>query len=447
MITRFVPVALLLSACAPQNAVLSSGQYFGFVSDNTSFSLSKEALDPYDYEKDMWTIDCRNFIDNREKKVLQLTGIADDCEGESNDNRCQDRRLKQLCNDWTESVPETDPEQFRPVHETWLAQSPWWVVTEQLEPWRGEAVITAEEDLQIGFHHRLPGGADFRFAFAIDPTFAPQQCNIESGEPEPRDGDWVAEWSDPNGEIVEQIKNTAGLEHLAKYVDGGSVYLLNADGFQFNPDDTLDYWFMPEQWEAGFGGGRFAEEGFQSRSPRWGLNEVYEYFEVFDPGEGYAVPPRLSELYFCELEEDEKPEDNQCIQDMIAEFQDEIMPSIQSDLNKALSPEGADNQWSPVYTTNLWRTGDGTKAGFDGWGELHYNIVVFDQSPEQMRKLEKGSAFKGAFTLMLDGLDSNSRFLVKGEFEVTKLKLDKWTTTDLRAEKLEENGNSLCVLQ
>ena len=79
--------------------------------------------------------------------------------------------------------------------------------------------------------------------------------------------------------------------------------------------------------------------------------------------------------------------------------------------------------------------------------ELHYNIVAFDKTPEQMAKIQKGDALKGAFVIVADGLDSNSRFLLRGEFEIKKVKADRWTTKDLRAEKLEENGNSLCVLQ
>ncbi len=460
MISRALPALLLLSACTPQNAVLVGGDYFGFISENTSFSLQKESIDPYDWGDDMWTIDCRTFADGKEKRALQLTGIDPECEDNDKRPQCQDRRLKKLCDDWVE-VPQTEPVRYRPEHETWMGQSPWWVVHENLEPWRGEAVITAEGDIQIGFHHRLPGGSDFRFAFVIDPDFAPKQCDIESGEAVPRDGDWLANWS---ASTARQIDGVPGLEHLAKYANAaeldqrgetGAVFFLNSGGFQFNPDNTLDYWFLPEQWEAGYGGGKYSEENFQTRAPRWGINEVYEYFEVYDPGEGYGVEPRASDLFFCELAEGEDPLDNTCFQNLLAELDDEIMPSIRDTYNKALKPAFRDfdaqkewsPDWSPVYHDNTWRPADGRKAGFDGWAELHYNVVAFDKTPAEMAKLEAGDSFKGAFTIVYDGLDSNSRFLVRGEFEVPKLKQDRWTTVDLRALKLEENGNTLCVLE
>lgn len=125
-----------------------------------------------------------------------------------------------------------------------------------------------------------------------------------------------------------------------------------------------------------------------------------------------------------------------------------VVDSINTDLSNTLAPKGAEKvQWAPMYHNNLWRPSDGTKSGFDGWMELHYNMVVFDKTPEQMRALEVGDSINGAFTLVLDGLDSNSRWLVRGEFEVPKIKKDRWVTEDIRARKLEENGNDLCVLQ
>lgn len=438
-----VLVAPFLAACAPQNAVLTSGEYFGFISDSTSFSLQKGSVDPYEWGDDMWTIDCREFATAAEKNALQLTGIDDDCEEGENSERCVDRRQAKLCKDWIEVLPATDPPKYRPEHETWMAQSPWWVVHEELKPWRGEAIITSEGDLQIGFHHRLPGGGDFRFAFVVDPDFAPKQCNIDTGKAEPRDGDWVTEWTE---DFVKQADGVKGLEHMMSYADGGSVFYLTADGFQFNPAETQDYWFMPEQWESGFVQGKFVEETFQSRTPRWGTNEAYEYFEVYDPSEGYGAAIGMDELYYCQLDEGESARDNPCVQGKL-DFLDEVTASIQRDLSAALTPEGADKvDWSPMVHANLWRPSDGTPAGFDGWQELHYNMIAFDQTPEQMAGLQAGDSFKGAFTLVLDGIDSNSRFLLRGEFEVPRLRDDRWTTEDIRARKLEENGNTLCIL-
>ena len=263
----------------------------------------------------------------------------------------------------------------------------------------------------------------------IDPDFAPKQCDYETGKAVERDGNWLENWS----KDLKGMKQSS-FDHMEKYKDTGTLYYLNSTGFQINPKDTADYWFIPEQWEAGYAAGKFAEEDFSSRSPLWGTNELYEFFDTFDPTEGYFTGPDVSELYFCELEEGEDPFQNGCYLDHEERL---------SETSKAIREDYADVQvdFQPVVHNNSWRPSDGSESGFDGWHELHYGWVVVDG------KIEVGGSVSGAFTILLQANDSNSRFLVKGEFEVPKVKKDRWVTEDIRANKLEENGNTLCVLE
>ena len=173
---RFIPVALLLAGCAPQSATLLSGEYFAFLSDTTSFSLAKGTVDPEDWPaKDMWTVDCRAFESKADREAQQLPGALD------------------ICDTWLDI--DDDEVGDYPPDETWMGQTPWWILHENLDPWRGEAIITSEGDFQVGFHHTLPGGEDFRFAFVIDPDFAPKQCDYETGKAVERDGNWLENWS------------------------------------------------------------------------------------------------------------------------------------------------------------------------------------------------------------------------------------------------------------
>lgn len=148
---RTIAPALLLAACSPQNAEITNASYVAFFSDGTSLSLSKGEVDPADQGwASSYNIDCREFETQAEEDTLKL----------------QDPPPLEICgnNNWP------------PVYEEWAVQAGFRVVSEDIEPWRGEAVITAEGDLQIGFHHTMTGGADMRIIIAVDPDFAPTEC-------------------------------------------------------------------------------------------------------------------------------------------------------------------------------------------------------------------------------------------------------------------------------
>jgi hypothetical protein len=58
--------------------------------------------------------------------------------------------------------------------------------------------------------------------------------------------------------------------------------------------------------------------------------------------------------------------------------------------------------------------------------------------------LVAGGQAKGAFSLVLDADQSSTRLFIEGEFEIDKIKNDRWTTANLAHDKLEEAGETLC---
>ena len=433
MLRFLAPLTLLMGGCIPQNASITTGEYFAFLSDSTSFSLTKGVVNPYDWcdgatgptaEGDlpascadrMWTIDCREFENKKERDALELPSPLD------------------ICDKWDFIDADEDPE---PVDETWMGQSPWWVVTEELEPWRGEAILTFEGDLQLSFHHRLPGGEDFRFNFTLDPDFAPTRCTTDAGEAVAVDGDWVANWTEDLRNLIPNNPDKEFPEEFAymePYAATGTLYYLNDDAFQLNPDDTTDLWYFPEQYVAGTGNGKFSEEAFDSRESRYGYNYVYEFFGVYNPSEGYFSPPSQEDIFWVDLEADEDTYESTAYAGMLATV-DDYVNEIRKDYRDAQVI------YEPMWHDNLWRVPDGSPVGFDGWAEVHYSWAVVDGT------IAEGESISGMFNMVTDGNDSNSRFIIRGEFEVDKIKMDRWTQRDLRADKLEENGNSLCFLQ
>lgn len=409
---------LLATGCAPQSAVLTEGQYWAFLSDGTSFSLSKGSVDPADFENN-WNIDCRDLT-QRERDAI---GLEDP--------------LTEVCSNTAGLVDVR--------HEAWLSQSAWHVVNEKLDPWRGEAVITSEGDLQVGFHHRLPGGSDFRFAFVVDPDFQPTRCEVnDAGEIEavPIDGDWLENWTadlhalDPND-------LPAGYELLSDYIGDpeATLFYLNARSVQFNPSKTTEIWSIPLEWRAGFAAGKFADEAFHSRASRAGEPIVYNFYEQW----GQAREANPNDLFFCAMQAGSDPSENTCMNgkvtranQIVEETADELaLVGVSSELADAARGQGTP-AYRPMVHDNFWRTPDGFPGGYDGWVEYHYNWVVVKG------EVARGESVEGVFSLVLDADDSNSRWIIQGRFEIPRIKEDGWTTVDIREQKHAENGTVRC---
>ena len=373
-------LALGLAACSPQTASIEDGdgEYIAYLASSTSQTLFEDTID-FDVAETAFNIDCRELDDESDR----LSSPLDIC------GRRWDR-----------------------AHESWIGNDAYRVVGGALTPWRGEAIITSEGDVQIGFHQRLPGGQDFRFSFVIDPNFQPQRCSENSdGETVAVDidGDWVEEWS--------------------KDEENGIVYYLTSGAFQFNPGETEDIWSLPQEWRSGSATGHFGAEDLSVRRPYYAVPAAYAGIANET---GVAIPE--SALFFSGMEEGDDPTTDgghqgviRTVEDIVEETNDEFL-DIQAPI------------LSRVHT-NEWRMPDGSAAGLDSWVGLHYSWIHFDEGTV----FEQGGSFSGEFQLLFDATESQTRVVANGRFTVNNLKKDRWVTDDVTAAKLEESGTVLCT--
>lgn len=376
--------AALLAGCNPHNAE-TEGKFTAFLSVSTSATIFQDALNLDDFESHT-QVDCRDPDD------VNILGDADTT----------------LC----PAIDDFD-------HERWLGFDGYEVVSSPLEPWRGEAVMTAEGDLLITFHNRLPGGEDFRFAIAVDPRFQPTHCGLIDGQSTVQavDGDWLAEWS-------RDVSAEAG-------GPGGTLFYLNAFAYQFNPSNVEQYWILPDKWLAGAGIAKFAQEDFYIRAVRYGRPSAYTAFEL---EEG---PPDSGDLFYSWMRAGDDPKTNTSHQAMLSEIR-----GIAAETTAEWAMVGADV--TPMVHANDWRAPDGSSPGLDGWGELHYNWIRFDQPATD---LVAGAPATGAFSLVMDAGESQSRLLIDGTFNIDLIKKDRWTVGDLSALKTAEYAADQCGAQ
>ena len=408
MFARIAPLTVLMAVgCTPQTATLSDANYSAFMSEATSFSLLKGSVEPDKWD-DSYVIDCRDFGTKKENDVLKLPDPL------------------KICKDWVDLDGDGHP---APDVEAWMGQGGFYVLPEPLDPWRGEAILTSENDLQISFHHRLPGGSDFRFSIVVAPNFQPTECAVDGKGTKAQDidGNWLENWTNDLRRLGEnELK--PGHKILEDHIESGTLWYLNARGFQLDPADPENtFWSIPEHYRAGFAAGKFADEDFHTRAPRWGEPFVYDAVE-----NDLGVSTTASDLWFSYMDEGDDPaEDSAHLADI--ERAQELADQVELEWADA----GVD--YAPLVHDNNWRAPDGYPSGLDGWVGLHYNYVAITG------KIAEGEAITGAFNLVLDGDDSNSRWFISGKFDVPKIKADRWTTENLREIKLEENGGTLCV--
>jgi hypothetical protein len=400
-LSSFVAI-LVLSACSPQNAELTSGSYTMFLSKNTSTVVSQGKVDLDNFEN-TWNIDCRNLAD----EDLRLSDPLDVCHGFNDLVGTADRSVN---------------------HEGWVNLDAFHVVHETLDPWRGEAIMTSEGDLQLIFHNRLNGGQDMRFAIVVDPNFRPRVCEqTDDGVVwADVDGDWMANWS-----------NQLGHENFPGEGDSGTLIPLNSGAYQFNPNPTSDSepWYFPDEWAAGYSQARWASEIMYMRTTRYGKPSAYSSFE-----DDEADLNEETDLFYISLEEGVDGDSVPAYDEMmgtvalIATQSEEEMGWFYPD-----SVESANH--SPIVIDNGWRVSDGRNAGLDGWGELHYNWVRLDQAAAD---IGVGAPVSGEFRLFYKGVDSGSRMVIEGQFNVDSIHKDTWSVEELAPQKYEENQTVLC---
>ena len=89
---------------------------------------------------------------------------------------------------------------------------------------------------------------------------------------------------------------------------------------------------------------------------------------------------------------------------------------------------------------NLWRPINNTNSGLDGWSEMHTSWVRIADGSE----IVKGGTVSGDFQILYQALESNSRVMVKGSFEITDLKEDPWSYPELEPQKRDEFDAEFC---
>lgn len=452
--TLLLPVALAVFAagCAPNNAEMTQGSFTAFLASQTSTSIVKGAVEPEEFDED-WTLDCREFENKKEEAALQLEESILD---------------KGACKDLVE-LGDSEFGGEETTQEAWLLEDGYYVVREPLDPWRGEALVTTEGDLQIGFHHALPGADDFRFLFVINPDFQPTQCVAAEdgvGTPENLDGDWVGEWSKTVQEVLEAHPDDPSYDLLREFPNG-KVYFLTSFAYQFNPDDPQSqnnpFWSLPNEWGSGTANGKFSQEFFSHRTIRYGEPILYSNFEATEDSQAPVQSPE--NVWYCNTGADEEPIDEtptneggenappandldapcqningnyewQTLGEMIARAE-----AVADETSEELAL--VDVPFRPIVEDNLWRKSDGNAPGLDGWAELHYNWVVIDENQD----ISKGGSVSGAFHLLMDGTTSTSRYFISGRFDVERIRGDIWSNKDLQEQKAEEAaeaGSPLC---
>lgn len=420
-----IVAALAAASCAPQNAELTSGSYTAFLSLNTSPVFVDQSIRLEDFgPQNRWSFDCRNLSDES--------------------MRYEDRRIENCRPDGGVLVREEIGSRGL-AHEHWANRDAFVVVREELEPWRGEAVMTSEGDLNITFHHRLPGG-NFRFAFVIKPDFEPERCVDRDGDVqfEPIDGDWVANWSravnEPNyegGDVVWPEGYDSG--------NGGTLFFMNTLSYQFNPESRDTIWSLPPNMRAGYTRARWGPEELFMLPTRYALPTAYTQFD--EAGQG----PPLSALFYTSLDPDtfggddfeERVRDHGPFISMMRRVE-RTQKEIQEDLSALYSDAIEPDEHKPIVPSNAWRKPDGRNSGLDGWGEINYNWVRFDQDRSE---IAVGNELSGNFALRYYGANSQSQFLVQGEFTISRVKRDRWTTPHVHQELLEDNETNICGRQ
>lgn len=437
-----IVLAAFSAACAPQNAELTEGSYTAFLATSTSSSLVKGAVDPEDFDTH-WTLDCREFENRKEELALQLENPLLDGKG---------------CTDLVE-LGDSEWDQGESTQEGWLLEDGYQVVQEPLDPWRGEALVTTEGDLQVGFHHRLPGGEDFRFIFVINPLFRPSLCVAdETGKSEPQelDGDWVGEWGTTVADVLAAHPDDPSYDMFREFPDG-DVYFFTANSYQFNPDDPQSqdnpFWSLPNEWGAANGNGKYAEEFFSNRTIRYGEPILYSSFESTD--DVFAPVQSPENVWYCQQGGENGEAGSEDCQNTTGNYEwttrSELIARAEAVADETAQEmalvsdlgDGALTPFRPIVEDNLWRPDDGEAPGLDGWAELHYNWVIIDKGSDVV----KGGNVSGAFQLVMDGSTSTSRYFVSGKFDVERIKGDIWSNKDLqelKAEEAAENGTPLC---
>ena len=308
----------------------------------------------------------------------------------------------------------------------WITDDGYYGLSGDIEPWRSEALITAEGDLQLTVHVALPAQEkkdeqDFRFTFSIDPDFAPVDC-LEDENQEAyvdfRDGsNWIDEWSEDE--------------------DGFRIFYLNSGAYQVNPSNSDNSWYLSDDMLSGFGIAKFAAEEAFARPTDYGHYDIEGVGPSFLAIEDHENPDLSGyDAKFAELCEQ--------VGATCEGVEYDNDPAAHNWTDEMVEVLGASKDGEPRFEhkveKNDWRPIDSTISGLDGWMGVQSSWVRLETD----QTIAEGESVKGDFQVLFEGAEGGSRVLIRGEFKVDELRFDKWGYEILEDAKREENKTPYC---
>jgi hypothetical protein len=425
------PIVALLAGCTPQDGEVTANYavYLAAASSQNLTRMERQGTDVAAQAEKLGLepIDCRDltltYTEPEEIEAARLDGVnyaADCCEG----------------GDGEECDGIQQPKWFG-----WMDDYAYYVREGKVDPYRVEAVITTEGDLQLTVHMDVPGFGDFRFGWVVDPDFQPTECvdGAEGAELVNDQGDWLTVWND-------------GAE--------GQLWHLNAGAFQINPSNQAVGWYFDQDWAAGTSFARFADEEFYSHPIDY-ADELYRPFHVDWYADSTCSNGADDDLDL--LEDDADPDcanngfegasipESRGISDdaseryetwrsnvatYFAEDVDDLSKFGKSDFPLAMQFENNNNAERPV---------DGTSAGLDGWLGVSPSWVRID-NPGAIQTGRLDAPITGEFQIYLEGVAAASKLLVGGSFSIDNVREDVWgyEKGTMEALKAEENNTPAC---
>ncbi len=389
---------------------------------------------------------CDGFFENLDIYNPDLPEFDPDNPGLPNDSlRCGTKALE---------IFELECESFLELKKnTWIQEDGYYGLSGEIDAWRSEALINSEGDLQLTIHVDIGDGEDFRFAWSIDPDFAPDDClENENGDLERQymDGsNWLNEWSEDE--------------------DGNLIYYLNAGAYQVDPNDSEISWYLSNDMLSGYSFAKFGSEEFSSHpaeyghyaldgSPLpWGVNPMTGrsleggFLGVSVEGHGGQAGMAGDEDYVDWYEEylaNEEALCNTVLGERCDSYNGGDFKSWEDEFltlgAASMSPYGIDGRGEARFEhkieSNLWRPIDNTVSGLDGWMEVHSSWVRLQTG----QTVAPGERVKGDYQIFYEGTEAGSRLLVRGEFEITELQMDEWGYEILEDAKREANDTPYC---
>lgn len=402
---------VLLAGCTPVDGEVNANYlaYFAAASSDNVLGLERRGVDvAADAGKlDLEPVDCRDltllYETDEEIAAARLEGVdyaADCCEGGAGEE-CED--VKQ-------------PRWFG-----WLDDYAYYVRQGKVEPYRVEAVMTTEGDLQLTVHMDVGEFGDFRFGWVIDPDFQPKACvDGENGaELVNEEGDWLAVWSEG---------------------EEGQLWHLNAGSFQINPSNQAVGWYFDQDWAAGVSFARFGDEEFYSHPVDYS-DEFYRPLHVDwyydnscsnaedDDGDGIG-DNRDPDCEATGMEGASVPAARGISDDPAQRYEtwrENVVTYFAEDVDDFAALGKSDFALNMKFENNNHpeRPIDGTNAGFDGWLGVSPSWVRID-NPGAIATGKLDTPLTGEFQIYLEGLAAASKLVVNGTFRIDNVREDVW---------------------